>query len=562
MPMSYSPELRMYVDGKEQPSDFITTNNIDFHDYADNTLVYTLRSPLAVDAEGEEIACEYFIEYGATGNEASLGLRCSYDWLSSATYPVKIDPTVLENDNYTFDNRDAGERLGYSVAVGDFDDDGTEDEVLAGAHYWGGTSYNRWGAAYVFHGPIIDNDYTPEAIINLTNEPTRANNDFLGRCVAAADFDGDGVRDDAVLTTAGGAYVVYGEGGISGMVQDADVTITAPSTSFWGRAMAVGNFDGNSGDDIAISAYGAATVYLYFYDSSDWDDNGVVDNGPDVTLLYGYAFGRAIASGNLKDNGATDYDDIAIGAISHNSSEGAVLIYYGDGDYTDGPLTSYGNADVLINSGANYPIDNSEPEEFGTSIAIGDFNNASTTNDFEDLLIGAPEYGAGLEGRAYVFLTQDTATGGFATSSAEVNDTILQESGTTYFGYSVAEGDFWNDGTNDALVGAYGTSSSNGYAYAYNFITTLDNTNDWSLAGSSGERLGFSVCAGDINSSGFDNFIVGCPRFDDLDPANTNAGRVMVDEYIPEFSNLIVPVVTVIIIPILYHRKRKKMNTR
>ncbi|MEE9150708.1 MAG: FG-GAP repeat protein, partial [Thermoplasmata archaeon] len=561
MPVSYSPELSIYVDGERQNNGFVTTSDIEFRNYVDQALVYTLRKPIAIDAKGEEIECEYVIEYGATENDVSLGLRCSFDWFSSAAYPVRIDPTVLENDYYE-DGGDVEESLGYSVAVGDFDDDGTEDDVLTGAPYWDNMAkppgnQPEWGAAYVFHGPVTDNDYTPEAIINLTNESSRDKSDYLGRCVAAADFDGDGVRDDAVMTSNTGAYIVYGEGGILGAIRDADVTLSAPSTGFWGFALAVGNFDGVSGDDLAFSAYDDNSVYLYFYDSTDWSD-GVIDGGPDVTLTYSGAssFGRSIAVGDLRDNGATDYDDIAVGAFTNSSYEGAVLVFYGDGNYNDGPLTDYGNADVIISSGANYPIGNNIAERFGMSIAIDDFNEVATTNDWEDLLIGAPYYGSSNEGRAYIYLTQDTAVGGFATANDEDDDAILEESGTGYFGWSVATGDFFGDGISDALIGAWATSGYDGHAYAYNFLgTSIDTISDWDLAGSSGETLGYSVAAGDINVSGYDNFIVGCPYFDDSDPSNSDAGRVLVDEYIPEFQDVIFPLSITVALFVLWRKR-------
>jgi hypothetical protein len=246
------------------------------------------------------------------------------------------------------------------------------------------------------------------------------------------------------------------------------------------------------------------------------------------------------------------------------SNDGAVLVYYGDGDYTDG--VQQGGSDVLIQSGANYPINNDLEERFGTSIAVGDFNKDATTNDWEDLLIGAYYYNS-LVGRAYIYLTQDTAGGGFASATGEDDDAIFEETGTEWFGYSVAAGNFVSasETTSDVLIGAPGPVGSNGAAYVYWISgTTIDTTYDWRLLGSqfsgNGERLGFAVCAADVNGSGFDNIIFGCPEFYDAGdtPDNDNAGRVLVDWTIPEFSNLIVPTSIVITFAILYRRRRKK----
>jgi hypothetical protein len=563
MEMSYSSELVMFVDGEMKKGDFITGNTIEFRNLEGLETVYSLMSPVAMDDNGEMISCEYEIVYDSEKDSTTLGLRCPYDWLDSATYPVRIDPTVLKNDQYEDYIYDDYEWLGYSLAVGDFDDDGVEDDIISGAPYWGDSSspdpYYRWGAAYIFYGPISTDDDTPDAIINLTDESDRENRDYLGRCVAAADFDNDGVRDDVVITTSGDeAYVVYGEGGISDVVKTADVIIYPPggSSGFGRNGLAIGNFDGNDGDDVAIGAYNSHRAYLYF-NSTDWDD-GMVST-PNVTLSYDYNFGVSIAVGNLKNNGAIDYDDLAIGAYNYpvgGTFAGAVFVFYGDGTYGDG--SEDGGADVIILSGANYPTDNSEYERFGWSLAIGDFNKATTTNDFEDILVGASYYNSQV-GRAYIYLTEDDSDGGFGSATGEDDDLILEESGTGRFGWSVAAGDFWNDGTKDALVGAYRTSSDDGYAYAYNFDASFDSTSDWSLAGTNGEGLGYSITAADVNGSGFDNFIVGCPYFYDNDdsPPNDNAGRILVDEYIPEFQDILVPACIIIVLFII----RKKRSS-
>jgi len=65
-----------------------------------------------------------------------IGILTPCSWLRDASYPVTIDPTIenytLENDNDTY--AQAGEQLGYSVSVGDFNGDGYAD-VLTGAPY-------------------------------------------------------------------------------------------------------------------------------------------------------------------------------------------------------------------------------------------------------------------------------------------------------------------------------------------------------------------------------------------------------------------------------------------
>ena len=93
---------------------------------------------------------------------------------------------------------------------------------------------------------------------------------------------------------------------------------------------------------------------------------------------------------------------------------------------------------ILINNGA---IDGGH---FGGSIASGDFNG----DGYVDILIGAPEENAN-EGAAYLIFGHPNSLSTFT-----VNDTMTEARGLkfvgpsvdSYFGQSVAFGDFNNDG--------------------------------------------------------------------------------------------------------------------
>jgi len=105
--------------------------------------------------------------------------------------------------------------------------------------------------------------------------------------------------------------------------------------------------------------------------------------------------------------------------------------------------------------------------------------------------------------------------------------------GSDFSAYSVAVGDVNGDGIPDLLIGAKGVNSSTGAVYvifgtvagfqAPPLLTALDGTNGFVINGiSTGEQVGFSVAAGDVNGDGISDIIIGAPG------ALSNRGSVYV----------------------------------
>jgi hypothetical protein len=113
-------------------------------------------------------------------------------------------------------------------------------------------------------------------------------------------------------------------------------------------------------------------------------------------------------------------------------------------------------------------------------------------------------------------------------SSADVTFT---GAANTNFGWSVANaGDVDNDNYDDVMVGAPAYDSSRGSVRLYLGGNPMDNTVDISFTGAqTGDQFGFSIaCAGDLNSDGYSDLIIGAPYNDGPSGTRTDAGAVYI----------------------------------
>ena len=266
----------------------------------------------------------------------------------------------------------------------------------------------------------------------------------------------------------------------------------------FGRALAVGDFNGDGYSDLAIgvaaqhvgqqSWAGAVHVIYGSPDGLTPNDNqlitedgyattvdgDLVDRQPDGSgISSADLFGSVLAAGNFDGD---EFDDLAIGVpnddiapafgLSFLLRAGAVYVIYGTGDGL-GWRDEYIVGSQLLRDGSpvgNLVGGNSAGDWFGGSLAAGDFNGDSK----DDLAIGAPlvdsqvkrNYGLvtvlygsqdGLRGDGENYINQGamsrhlTTLGALQGSSPETEDR---------FGSSLAAGDFNWDGRDDLAIGA------------------------------------------------------------------------------------------------------------
>jgi hypothetical protein len=153
---------------------------------------------------------------------------------------------LLGNGDGTFQtaNDYAQEGRPLSVTVGDFNGDGIPDLAVANSHLFGGSP----GVSVLLGNG--DGSFQPAGNYSVGGSPTS---------VAVGDFNGDGIPDLAVATSA----QFGGSSGVSVLLGNGDGSFQ-PAQNFSAGidpgSVAVGDFNGDGIPDLAVANYGSNTV--------------------------------------------------------------------------------------------------------------------------------------------------------------------------------------------------------------------------------------------------------------------------------------------------------------
>jgi FG-GAP repeat len=347
-----------------------------------------------------------------------------------------------------------------------------------------------------------------------------------------ADFDNDGADDLAVgvpfedvggALDAGAVNVLYGSGGGltgAGSQQFTQVGSAPETDDLFGAALASGDFDNDGFADLAVGALfenvgarvdaGAVSV-LYGSAGGLTTSGGQLFTQPVSAVEAGDHFGRALASGDFDNDG---FADLGVGApferVGATAAAGAVSALYGSG----AGLTTSGARTFV------QPVSAVEADDaFGFSLASGDFDN----DGFADLGVGAPfeRVGATADAGA-VSALYGSAGAGLTTSGAQtfVQPVSAAEEGDR-FGWSVASGDFDNDGFSDLGIGAPGENvgrifGAGAVSVLYGSGVGLTTSGARTFvqpvsAAEADDRFGWSLASGDFDNDGFADLAVGAP---------------------------------------------------
>jgi hypothetical protein len=380
-----------------------------------------------------------------------------------------------------------------------------------------------------------------------------ARGDEFGQSVATGDFNGDGYKDlvigspgegsSSYLDDSGKSYdeyrytgpgminIIYGSA--TGLSAAGRQTFQAGDTKAFGRSLAVGDFNNDGKDDLAVGSLSGIGTF----------------NGSSSGLQRGISLGASSYALEVGDFNGDGSDDLAAGDPFDNREKGSVSIFHGQ---TDVGLTnaaaqvwSQDSPGILGRAeSAPDPRFNSSKtwgDRFGFSLAAGDFDGDGK----DDLAIGAPGERFYMGGASNVPGGAVNVLYGSQQGLTATNNQFWDQNGTEgrqfnleggieagdQFGYELEAGDFNGDGVADLAIGIPGEDTSTGgisydsdggavaivYGKQFQGLTREGNQLiDQNTPGVSGgveenDRFGEALAVGDFDNNGFDDLVIGAP---------------------------------------------------
>ena len=419
------------------------------------------------------------VPYEDAGSNADAGvIDLIYGFKSSGLITTTSE---FFGQTSTSGQSEAGDKYGYAVTSGDFNNDGFFDIVI-GEPYESDGTFVHTGGVNILYGSF--NGFTRQDYFFASDisDHSIGDDDHFGWSLAAGDFDNDGFTDLAVgapdydccgYQDSGAVYVLYGSS--SGLVKvNAAFDNFSGNTTVGGQfgwALASADFDSDGYDDLAIGAP---------YEQS----NGASVNGGNICLLFGTNRDAVIVTGStlsqsntgpgvsedgdqfgwslaVGDFNADGYADVAVGVpgedIGSTADAGAVNVFYWYGLSLSTSQLWYQNN--IYEIGGSAAVNPSEAgDQFGYSLTVGDFDS----NGYDDLAIGVPFEDHGVlepDSGLVQVLFGEYSTG---LNDDNKNAAIWAHHGSSNqnAGYSLAAGDFDGDRCDDLAVGQPIFSSS------------------------------------------------------------------------------------------------------
>ncbi len=458
--------------------------------------------------------------WDADGDDLPVRARRTHDGFAmvvdvdAADWPVYVDPTWADAGGSL--EGAADDRFGHNLApAGDVNGDGLADFVIASPG-WG---TNGEGRLQVFHGGGAG----PEDVADWTFDgPSGTTGLGEAGTLSHGDVNGDGYDDLVVGSPSwengngqakGRVWIFHGSE--SGLSPTADTTLTGLQTDAgFGHAIAVGDFDGDGMDDLAVGEpdFDVGTGIQTFVDAGrfrvfDGSDTGITSPASltVVRRVGGLHTGASLAAGRFTADG---YADLAVGVPGHGddlTEQGMVAIHRGAGNglRTQRVRTWTGSAADLR---MGHHVSN-----------LGDVNG----DGMDDVGVGMPRLTDDQteEGRVAIYL------GGEQRPDEAAHLTVDGDQADARLGTIRAAGDVDGDGYDDVLIaaGLYDDGETdNGKVWLHmGGSTGLAGTAEETFSGdAAGDELGgrgardtTSVHGiGDLDGDGRGDLLLGAPR--------------------------------------------------
>jgi hypothetical protein len=384
------------------------------------------------------------------------------------------------------------------AALGDLAGDGYSD-VIVGAPWYDNGEPNE-GKVFIYHGSSSGLGVSPAWTAEINFPEAR-----FGTSVASAgDVNDDGYPDVIVSAplygngenAEGGAFVYHGspsglsttpswiaEGNRAGV--ELEVVSTAGDVNGDGYSDVIIGADsftnGESSEGRAFVFHGSASGLSA---TPDW-----IAESNQVVALFGSA---AATAGDVNGDG---YSDVIVGATGWDNGEdgeGGAFVYHGSAIGLE-PLPSW----------------TAEGNQASASFA-SDVSTAGDVNGdgFSDVIVSAWLYdnGEAQEGRAFVYHGSPSGLSPAAAWTAE------SDQAGANLGAGGTAGDVNGDGYSDVIVGA-ARFNLEGRAWVYHGSASGLGTSSTWFSGQGGAFGGDVSTAGDVNSDGFSDVIVGAASF-------------------------------------------------
>jgi len=447
-----------------------------------------------------------------------------------------------------------GVDAGWSVSsAGDFNGDGFSDVIIGVPHADFGQADE--GVVFIHYG-AADGDFRP--LSSLRSGSTGQTGSQFGSSVdSAGDINGDGYDDivigapyydDSVQTNEGTVFIFYGLAGgsiPSNTLPDVILQANQADSKFGASVAGAGDLNADGYADVVVGAYqyddlaqldeGAGFV---FYGSA----NGIASSDPtaaigaDVVLQSNHAgarFGYSVdAAGDINGDG---FGDLIIGATHYSEgevAEGSVYTFHGSANHLQSSDST--NSELINGVKAKTQLQsNQDSGLLGSVVAgIGDVNG----DGYDDVAAYASYYTP--DGpSAFIFHGSGSGILSSHPANPDVTNGIKADVELHLPLSSIASaGDVNQDGYDDVIAGyASNTDGQGTEGAAFIFhgsangippfdITTTDINNGDNPAvvlqsNQSGAQFGFSAAnAGDVNGDGYNDIIVGAPKYDGQGP--------------------------------------------